>query len=107
MLHPKILKSIVHVIVRYYDPEKIVIFGSYAKENHHQGSDIDLLVIKDTPLPKETRGLELQHLFLDHIIPIDFHFYTNVEFEEERIIPYSFAYSIDLTGKIVYAKGKL
>jgi len=104
MLHPKILNGILHNIVTYYDPEKVVIFGSYAKDYNTSASDIDLLVIKDTHLPKATRGRELQHLFFDHIIPIDFHFYTNAEFEEERNIPCSFAHSIEQTGKIIYEK---
>lgn len=106
MLHPKLLNGIVYTVVKYYDPEKIIIFGSYAKEQHHPGSDIDLLVIKDTHLPKESRGREMQHFFFDHIIPIDFHFYTNLEFDEEKMIPHSFAHSIDQTGKVIYEKGK-
>jgi uncharacterized protein len=106
MVHPKILKGIIHNIVTYYDPEKIVIFGSHAKDYNTHSSDLDLLVIKDSHLPKESRGREVQHLFFDHIIPIDFHFYTKEEFEEERIITYSFAHSIDQTGKIIYEKKK-
>ena len=105
MLHPKILNGIIDKVVKYYGPDKIIIFGSYAKEYNTQASDIDLMVIKDTPLPKEIRGREMMHLFFGHIIPIDFHFYTHAEFEEEKRKPYSLAHTIEKTGKIVYEKG--
>ena len=31
-----------------YRPEKIILFGSYAKGNSQENSDIDLLIIKNT-----------------------------------------------------------
>jgi len=107
MLPQKLVEEITHKIVRYYNPDKIIVFGSYAKGNNTQKSDIDILVLKDTDLPKYARGRELQHFFLDSIIPVDFHFYTKEEFDEERNIPYSFAFSIDQTGKIIYEKKNL
>ncbi len=36
-------------IVRHYDPDKVIVFGSYARGDIHEGSDLDLLIIKDTP----------------------------------------------------------
>jgi uncharacterized protein len=104
MLPQKVMDDIVPIILRYYDPEKIILFGSYAKNTDTSGSDIDLLIIKDTPLPKEIRGRELHQFFFDHIIRIDFHFYTNQEFEEEKSKAYSFAHSIDQTGRVIYEK---
>lgn len=35
-------------IVRHYDPEKIILFGSYARGDIHEGSDVDVLIIKET-----------------------------------------------------------
>lgn len=35
-------------IVRGYNPEKIILFGSRASGKVQKGSDIDLLIIKDT-----------------------------------------------------------
>ena len=42
------LKQIVDTIVDQYQPEKIMLFGSYAYGNPDSDSDIDLLIIKDT-----------------------------------------------------------
>ena len=35
-------------IVRHYDPDKVIVFGSYARGDMHEGSDLDLLIIKET-----------------------------------------------------------
>ncbi len=32
-------------IVRYFQPEKVILFGSYAYGTPHAGSDVDMLVI--------------------------------------------------------------
>jgi len=38
----------VDCIVRHYDPDKVIVFGSYARGDMHEGSDLDLLIIKET-----------------------------------------------------------
>ena len=40
--------DIIQSIINNYDPQKIVLFGSYARGEVHEGSDIDLMVIKET-----------------------------------------------------------
>jgi len=42
------LQKIVDRIVKYYHPQKIILFGSYAYGHPDMDSDIDLLVIKNT-----------------------------------------------------------
>ncbi len=40
--------DIIKSIISNYTPQKIVLFGSYARGEAHEGSDIDLMVIKET-----------------------------------------------------------
>jgi predicted nucleotidyltransferase len=42
------LARIVSVLIKEYDPLKIVLFGSLATGNIHEYSDIDLIVIKNS-----------------------------------------------------------
>lgn len=44
----KAFTDIIHSIIRNYAPQKIVLFGSYARGEAHEGSDIDLMLVKDT-----------------------------------------------------------
>ncbi|MCL5743939.1 MAG: nucleotidyltransferase domain-containing protein [Acidobacteria bacterium] len=44
---PKFLGRVVQRYIRAFAPERIVLFGSYAKGTCHPGSDVDLLVVAD------------------------------------------------------------
>lgn len=44
----KSLRRVVRRIVETYQPEKIILFGSYAYGQPHPDSDLDLLIIKET-----------------------------------------------------------
>ncbi len=46
MLQQKEIESIVNEIATKYQPEKIFLFGSHAKDNATNDSDIDLFIIK-------------------------------------------------------------
>jgi UTP:GlnB (protein PII) uridylyltransferase len=34
--------------VRNYDPLRVIVFGSFARGDTHEGSDLDLIVVKDS-----------------------------------------------------------
>jgi len=44
---PELIQYIVEKIVKAIDPEKIILFGSYARGDFSKGSDLDLFIIKD------------------------------------------------------------
>jgi len=43
-----VIKDIARLIAEKFDPDKIILFGSYAYGNPEPWSDVDLLVIMDT-----------------------------------------------------------
>lgn len=45
--YQKEINSLTKVIRERYQPEKIILFGSAARGELRQGSDIDMLIIKD------------------------------------------------------------
>ena len=44
---PELINCIVQKIVREIQPEQIILFGSYAKGDFDNSSDLDLFIIKD------------------------------------------------------------
>lgn len=34
--------------LKEYEPRQVILFGSYARDDVNEGSDIDLIIIKDT-----------------------------------------------------------
>jgi uncharacterized protein len=42
---PPLVQRTVQRLIRAFAPDRIILFGSYAKGTMHEGSDVDLLVI--------------------------------------------------------------
>ena len=42
------LKRVTEIIVREYQPERVILFGSLAQGKVHEWSDIDLAIVKKT-----------------------------------------------------------
>jgi len=43
-----LLDAIVQKLIKYFAPQKVILYGSYAYGNPEPDSDLDLLIIKDT-----------------------------------------------------------
>jgi predicted nucleotidyltransferase len=67
-------------IFKAFDPDKIIIFGSRARSHEDEDSDIDLIVVYDTP---KTFMERLKELYLAWNIPkaVDILAYTPEEFD--------------------------
>ena len=59
------LTDIVQRLVKAFEPDKIILFGSRARGDFHEQSDVDLLIIKDSQEPKHRRRGGPISLFLD------------------------------------------
>jgi len=77
----KELKRWTDILEKQYNPEKIILFGSFAKGRVHGWSDIDIIIIKKTDLPFLKRTREIIRL-LDPMVGADFLVYTPQEFDE-------------------------
>ncbi len=53
-----VLRRIVEIIVKEIDPDKIILFGSRARGDHNEGSDYDILVLKEGVRPEDRRPLQ-------------------------------------------------
>lgn len=97
------LKRMVNIIIRKYFPEKIILFGSLVKGRVNEGSDIDLLIIKNTPRRAIERSIELARLTRPKV-GIDFFVYTPSELNYFIKEKYSFILEVLEEGKILYEK---
>jgi predicted nucleotidyltransferase len=91
-------------IVRNIDPEKIILFGSYAYGNYNEDSDLDLIIVKESKLPRHKRGLEIRRLFYGLLVPMDLKVYTPDEYKSELNNQYSFLSSALKDSKILYER---
>lgn len=104
-MSPELLNGIVQRIVEGYNPDKIILFGSYAYGTPAEDSDIDLFIIKDDIRKSVDRFCEVRKLSRDingiSIIPIVL---TNVELARRLELEDDFILEIVNKGKVLYER---
>ena len=98
------LDEIVSIIVSSVDPDQIVLFGSYARDENRSKSDIDLLIIKKNLKNANIITDNLYMSFFDNkikipvdLIVVDFDKFNNLKNE----IGYIYK-TINEEGKLIY-----
>ncbi len=93
-------------IVQLYQPDKIILFGSWAREDADQKSDIDLLVISDREkhLPRYQRGLDVRLQLSTFKTPKDILFYTHDDVNRWQGVPQAFINTVLSEGKVLYER---
>ena len=97
------ISKIVEKIQKEYQPEKIILFGSYAYGNPTRDSDIDLLIIKESNKRRIDRNCEVRKILREikgiSIQPIVF---TKNELHKRLKIGDDFIKTIIEEGKVLY-----
>ncbi len=102
MLSNAEIDRLIQRVVESARPEKVIIFGSYAKGTATAASDLDILVVVDSELPMSLRAAHLMPPPSPSWISVDVHVYTPEEVEEYGNEPFSFVHSVLATGRTVY-----
>ncbi|MBI3577667.1 nucleotidyltransferase domain-containing protein [Candidatus Gottesmanbacteria bacterium] len=99
-------KLLIQKIVDRYKPEKVILFGSLARGNMRNDSDIDLLIVKNSDKKRPfrvkdvfeaIRGMERRYS-LDAIV------YTPAELEKRIFLGDYFINRVLAEGKVVYGR---
>lgn len=98
------LRWLVRRILGVFDAKAIYLFGSHAKGLAGAGSDVDLLVVGPSRLPRPHRGREVLAAISPFGGSVDVLFYTEAELAEERSDPYSFIASVLSTARPLYER---
>jgi predicted nucleotidyltransferase len=56
----------VDTVVRQFKPDRVILFGSYARGTPRPESDVDIMVVMETPVDAE------QSLLIRQAVPCDF-----------------------------------
>jgi uncharacterized protein len=105
-INEELINLIRDKIVYAVSPEKIVLFGSYAYGKPDKNSDLDLLIVMNTELPKYKRAIPILKELSGIIVPKDIVVYTEKEIEEWADVPLAFITTALNQGKLIYEKGK-
>ncbi|HEX7627666.1 MAG TPA: nucleotidyltransferase domain-containing protein [Candidatus Methanoperedens sp.] len=102
MISKEILNEAVRRLVDKFHPEKIILFGSQARETADNRSDVDLLII--SPIKEKRRKLmiEMRRVLGELEYAFDVIILTREEFERDQKIPGTIGRYASREGKIIY-----
>lgn len=100
----KQITKIISQIVKKFHPEKIVLFGSYARGEANPDSDIDLLVVMPVEGSKREKAVEIGVALHNIKIPKDIIVTTPEEFEWKKDVCGTIEKPAFRHGKILYAR---
>ncbi len=100
------IDEIVRILVSECQPEKIILFGSYAQGTAREDSDLDLAIVKETDLPGFKRPVEFQKALRAEgrrwFFGMDILVFTPEEIETYKDSRASIIHEIVQTGKTLY-----
>lgn len=99
-----LLDEVVRRIVEAGNPEKIVLFGSRARGDFREDSDIDLLVVEESDLPRFKRSPKYLVATVGLFPAKDIVVWTPAEVARWANVPNSFAATTLREGKILYER---
>lgn len=99
-----VIEEIVRRIVESVYPEKIILFGSHAYGHPREGSDLDILVVMKSGLPRYKRSVPIYKALAGLLIGKDVLVYTPEEIEAWSAVPQAFITYVMKKGRIIYEK---
>ena len=101
----KTIDDVVNRLVECYQPDKVILYGSCSKTgNREKGSDVDLLVVKDTDRRLIDRLIEVESLLSDRTLPLDIMVYTPEEMRRLFSLGSPFIEEVLEKGRLLYMR---
>src|SRR3990172_9652079 len=104
MISRETIKEITRKIAENFNPEKIILFGSYAWGKPEKDSDLDLFVIMESKERPLRRAASMRHELKDDYIPMDILVRTPEEIRYRMNIGDPFIRKILRDGQVIYAR---
>ncbi len=100
----KTIRAIAKHIAEKFDPEQIILFGSHAYGKPTAWSDVDLLVVMETPKGELETSLEIGRTLPDITFGVDIVVRSRKVIEKRKKLGDWFLIDITKKGKILYER---
>ena len=102
MISEKIIQQAVARLVAAANPSKIILFGSYARGDATEDSDLDLMVIEPEVSNKFEEMVRLRNVMGDMEVGVDLLVYSDREASRRSQVPGTVLYWAFKEGKVLY-----
>lgn len=100
-----LIKEVVRRILTVSDPDRIILFGSWAAGNAREGSDLDILVITGSNgLTRRQTASAVYRALAGILIPKDVVVATAEDIEQWQNVPQAVITTAVRTGTVIYEK---
>lgn len=96
------IADVVAQLVEHFHPHKVILFGSYAYGTPTPDSDVDLLVVMETPLRNVEQAVEIRKA-VDFPFPVDLLVRTPQHMAERVALGDVFLREVLTKGVVLYA----
>ncbi len=104
MVHWHEIEQVAVRMAEAANAESVILFGSHARGEADESSDVDLMIIAESDLPRFKRSRELYKLLRPHPFAMDLIVYTPEEIERGKRSPVSFVSTVLREGKTLYVR---
>ena len=98
------IRALANHIAEKFDPEEIILFGSHAYGKPDDGSDVDLLIVMDTPKGEMDAILEVADSLPDLPFSVDIVVRSRNVLEKRKKLGDWFLREITSKGKVLYER---
>lgn len=102
MMTAKILSAMVDRIVGQFHPASIILFGSQARGDTNESSDVDLLVVMNEVQDKRQAAIAIRRLLVDIPVSKDIVVTTPDEIDRRRFVVGNVIHEAFREGRILY-----
>jgi uncharacterized protein len=98
------IRALANMIVEKFNPEEIILFGSHAYGKPHAWSDLDLLVVMDTPKGEVKTIIEISDSLPPLPFSVDIIARSRSVINKRKKLGDYFLREITEKGKVLYAR---
>jgi len=102
MIDDELIRRAVELLRVTADPRKIILFGSHARGQAREDSDVDLLVVEDSVPDVIAEMVRLRRVLSPLRIPVDLLVVSEQRFAEWADTPGNVLHEAALEGRIMY-----
>ncbi len=104
MIERERIRRVARQIGAAANAERVVLFGSHARGDAREDSDVDLMVVAESELPRFKRARGLYRMLRPYPFGMDLIVYTPQEIERGKRSPASFVSAVLREGETVYVR---